>query len=69
MVVIEPRLNVLAERAKREKITNYNANKIWSEKYKPAISNLVGFYSKHQTLQNAVAFEVVSKKICKLLPY
>ena len=68
MVSIEPRLGKLAESASKESIAA-NKDELWSNKYKPALTNLVGFYSNKGKLDTSEAYVVAVKKICELLRY
>jgi len=68
IVSIEPRLGKLAERASKERFAA-NKDELWSNKYKPELTNLVGYYSDNGKLQTSEAYVVAVRKICELLRY
>jgi len=67
-VLIEPRLGRLAESAGKESIAA-NKDELWSNKYKPALMELVGFYSNNDKLDTSEAYVVAVRKICELFQY
>jgi len=68
IVSIEPRLGKLAESASRESIAA-NKDELYSNKYKPALTNLVGYFSGNGKLDTSEAYVVAVRKICELLLY
>jgi len=68
IVSIEPRLGTLAERASRENVSANNMDMLWSDKYKPALTELVGF-NVNTELGTSEAYEVAVKNICDCLGY
>jgi len=69
MAFIEPRLQELAERAAQENVAANNVDELWSNKYKPALTELVGFYGQNTALRTSEAYEVAVKNICDCLGY
>jgi len=70
IVSIEPRLKVLASRARFDANKDIrDKSKLWYSFYKPELSKLVGFQSTNKELQLPIIFEIASWKICELLQY
>ena len=72
IAVVEPRLQELYDEARAvrdgKKEGRFCANMIWSERFRPRLVRLAGFYAAKEDLRTTTAYEIAYEKIYRPLP-